>query len=64
MDEVITCPECGGQSWVIGQSGTRCCKCNWCLRSVGSILWQIADNYMRWGKQTAENVDRQMKGEL
>jgi hypothetical protein len=30
MDEVITC-RCGCQSWVIGNAGIRCPKCNYYL---------------------------------
>ena len=39
MDKVITCT-CGNQSWTIGYSGTRCCKCGNFLES-GSVTVDI-----------------------
>ena len=31
MDEVLECPKCKNQSWIIGTSGTRCYKCNYLI---------------------------------
>jgi hypothetical protein len=39
MDTVITCT-CGNQSWTIGYSGTRCCKCGKFLEP-GSVTADI-----------------------
>ncbi len=46
MDEVITCPTCGGQTWVIGTSGTRCAKCDWWLMTSVE-LYSVADGCLR-----------------
>lgn len=44
MDEVITCPKCKHQEWVIGTSGTRCGKCNYWLEPYQVIMVIVASN--------------------
>lgn len=42
MDEVITCPKCCNQTWVIGTSGTRCGKCAYWLEP-GQVVAAVAE---------------------
>ncbi len=43
MDEVITCPKCCKQVWIIGTSGTRC-VCGWWL-SKDSDIYEFVDDF-------------------